>query len=137
MCQKVLLFGEVVAFCPLQALFELLLEKVPDCPRAISDQFANPQILRNALQSKGREIELIQRTKAESDPAVAAASILARHKFVSWLRDSGSRFGVELPKGVSESVKATARSLVRAHGPEVLKGLTKTHFRTTQELGTP
>lgn len=115
-------------------IIELLLEKVPDCPRAISDQFANPQILNNALQSKGREIELIQRTKAESDPAVAAASILARHKFVTWLRDTGSRLGVELPKGVSENVKTTARSLVRAHGSDFLHTLTKSHFRTTQEV---
>ena len=115
-------------------IIELLLNRVPDCPRAISDQFANPQVLKNALQSKGREIELIQRTKAESDPAVAAASILARHRFVSWLHDTGTRLGVELPKGVSENVKTTARSLINIHGSDVLKGLTKTHFRTSQEL---
>ncbi|MES2738049.1 MAG: ribonuclease HIII, partial [Verrucomicrobiota bacterium] len=56
-------------------VIELLLERVPDCPRAISDQFANPAVLKKALQEKGQQIDLVQRTKAESDPAVAAASI--------------------------------------------------------------
>jgi ribonuclease HIII len=115
-------------------VIELLLERVPNCPRAVSDQFANPMILQRALQEKGRGIELIQRTKAESDPAVAAASILARHKFVSWLKETGLKLGVELPKGVSEGVKATARALLSSRGPDSLSLLTKTHFRTTGEL---
>ena len=39
--------------------------------------------------SLGREIELVQRHKAEEDIAVAAASILARHEFVSRLAAIG------------------------------------------------
>jgi ribonuclease HIII len=70
-------------------VIENLLERVPDCPRAISDQFANPAVLQRALQERGRGIELVQRTKAESDPAVAAASILAREAFVGWLKAHG------------------------------------------------
>jgi ribonuclease HIII len=57
---------------------ENLLEKVPDCPRALSDQFGPEQQIQRALQQKGRQIKLEQRHKAESDVAVAAASILAR-----------------------------------------------------------
>ena len=48
----------------------------PDCPRALSDQFARPEILQRALREKGLTIQLDQRTKGESDTAVAAASIL-------------------------------------------------------------
>ena len=43
-----------------------------------------------------------QRTKAESDPAVAAASILAREGFVNWLEKRGRTLGVRLGRGVSE-----------------------------------
>lgn len=118
-------------------IIENLLERVPDCPRAISDQFANPAVLQNALQKRGRLIELVQRTKAESDPAVAAASILARDGFVGWLKSQGQRFGVDIPKGVSETVKQTAAMLVNKHGPGLLPMLTKTHFRTSQELPAP
>ena len=115
-------------------VIELLLEKVPDCPRAMSDQFANPRVLQQALQKRGRSIVLEQRTKAESDPAVAAASILAREKFVCWLRDNGSRFGIELPKGVSPRVKEAARRIVSEHGEQALRTVAKTHFKTTIEV---
>lgn len=115
-------------------IIENLLQRVPDCPRAISDQFANPAVLQRALQERGRKIELVQRTKAESDPAVAAASILAREGFVNWLREKGASFGVEIPKGVSNSVKKTAAELVKGHGPEILRLLCKTHFKTASEL---
>lgn len=115
-------------------VIENLLERVPDCPRAISDQFANPAVLQRALQERGRGIELVQRTKAESDPAVAAASILAREAFVAWLKAQGVRYGVECPKGVSESVKQSARKLVEDYGVEILQVLCKTHFRTSDEI---
>jgi ribonuclease HIII len=115
-------------------IIELLLEKVPDCPRAISDQFANPAVLKKALQEKGRGIELIQRTKAESDPAVAAASILARERFINWLRDTEQDCGIPLPKGVSEAVKASARRLISKGGEEKLNGFAKMHFKTVAEL---
>lgn len=115
-------------------VIENLLERVPDCPRAISDQFANPAVLQRALQERGRGIELVQRTKAESDPAVAAASILAREAFVGWLKAQGVRYGVECPKGVSESVKQSARKLVEQYGVEILQVLCKTHFRTSDEI---
>lgn len=116
-------------------VIENLLEKVPGCPRALSDQFANPTILQRALKEKGREIELVQRTKAESDPAVAAASILAREAFVRWMREAGeARGGVPLPKGASPAVKVRASEIVDNEGKSGLKKVAKLHFRTTFEL---
>ena len=115
-------------------IIENLLERVPGCQRAISDQFANPAVLQRAMQTRGREIELVQRTKAESDPAVAAASILAREAFVRWLKSEGQKFGMEFPKGVSAGVKQTAASLVEKHGNDVLPAFCKMHFRTSTEV---
>lgn len=115
-------------------VIEVLLERVPDCPRAVSDQFANPAVLQRALQEKGRGIELVQRTKAESDPAVAAASILARERFVTWLRDTGASLGIALPKGVSAAVKDSARRIAAAQGAEGLARFAKMHFRTSAEV---
>lgn len=115
-------------------VIELLLERVPDCPRALSDQFANPAVLKSSLQAKGRSIELEQRTKAESDPAVAAASILARERFVQWLRDRSSDLGISLPKGVSAQVKENARALVSSRGRDILPQVAKMHFKTAEEV---
>jgi len=115
-------------------VIENLCEARPDCPRALSDKFADVRVLERALMEKGRKIELAQRTKAESDPAVAAASILAREKFIDWLSAAGKESGVELPRGVSAGVKAAAARLVEKSGPAVLESFAKTHFKTAAEV---
>jgi ribonuclease HIII len=115
-------------------VIETLLERVPECRRAVSDQFANPAVLQRALQARGRGIELVQRTKAESDPAVAAASILAREGFVRWLASAGGKWGILLGKGVSGGVKAAASQFIAEHGREALGEVAKLHFKTAQEV---
>lgn len=116
-------------------VIENLLDQRPDCPRALSDQFANPALIKRALMTKGRAIQLDQRTKAESDLAVAAASILARERFIDALQKLGRRFGTAtLPRGVSATVKSTARDLVGQHGSSVLREVAKTHFKTAAEV---
>jgi ribonuclease HIII len=115
-------------------VIENLLDIRSDCPRALSDQFANPRLIQTALMNKGRAIELQQRTKAESDPAVAAASILARERFIDWLEKTGRKYNVVIPRGASAQVKSVASQLVQAHSPAILRELTKAHFKTTQEI---
>lgn len=115
-------------------VIENLLEKRPDCPRALSDQFANPRELQRALQDRGRGIELQQRTKAESDIAVAAASILARESFIDWLRDAGRNLGCEFPKGASDLVKRAAADFIAKCGAERLPEVAKMHFKTAAEV---
>ena len=114
---------------------ENLLEKVPNCPRALSDKFGPTARIESALMEKGRKIKLDQRTKAESDPAVAAASILARAGFLLALRKMEKDFGIEtVPKGCSDRVKQVAAQLVANHGPSILSKTCKCHFRTTDEV---
>jgi ribonuclease HIII len=115
-------------------IIENLLEARPDCPRALSDQFGNPALIKRALLAKGRGIQLDQRTKAESDLAVAAASILARERFIDWLHRHGREMQTSLPRGASAQVKAAAHSLVAAHGPQILARVAKTHFKTASEI---
>ncbi len=107
--------------------------------RAISDQFArDPKTVAQALMSLGREIELVQRHRAEDDLAVAAASILARHEFVKRLGALGSQYGLTLPKGASTAVDDAAKAFVQQHGPEALSRVAKMHFRTAyRALGRP
>ncbi len=115
-------------------IIENLCELRPDCPRALSDKFANVSVLQRALMGKGRSIVLDQRTKAESDFAVAAASILAREKFIDWLETAGKKAGTPLPRGVSAAVKDAARKIVAAQGPAALAGFAKMHFKTAAEV---
>jgi ribonuclease HIII len=115
-------------------VIENLLEKKPDCPRSLSDQFADARVIQRSLLQHGRKIDIQQRTKAESDVAVAAASILAREAFINWLERRGKALGMKLGRGVSTDVKETAAKLVEAKGPGILREVAKVHFRTAHEI---
>ena len=115
-------------------VIENLLEKRPDCPRALSDKFADARVIESALLQHGQRIELEQRTKAESDFAVAAASILAREAFIDWLERQSKRLGMKLGRGVSATVKETARQIAEKEGGDALRRLAKVHFRTAHEV---
>jgi ribonuclease HIII len=115
-------------------VIENLLEKRPDCPRALSDKFADERVIKKSLFQHGQAIQLEQRTKAESDLAVAAASILAREAFIDWLDREGKRAGLALGRGVSAPIKEAARKIVERGGPEALRKFAKVHFRTAHEI---
>jgi ribonuclease HIII len=115
-------------------VIENLKAVVPACPRALSDQFANPRLIENYLKQKKVDIVLDSRTKAESDPAVAAASILARDAFVSGLGALGEPWKVELLKGAGAGVKQQAVQLFQQHGDSVLDTICKKHFKTYGEV---
>lgn len=105
-----------------------------DAPKAISDQFGNKRIIEQALMERGRKIKLVQRHKAESDLAVAGASIIARDEFVKRLGKLSKEMNVKLPKGASQAVLDAAAELIGKHGREALSKVAKMHFRTAQKV---
>ena len=115
-------------------VIENLLARKPDCPRALSDKFADASVIEKALLQHGQKIRLEQRTKAESDLAVAAASILAREAFIDWLDRRGKAMGVKLGRGVSPAVKEAATRLVETGGSDALRKVAKVHFRTAYDV---
>lgn len=99
--------------------------------RAISDQFASSKdTVAKALMPLGREIELIQKHRAEEDVAVAAASILARHEFVTRLGKMEKEYEMALPRGASAAVDAAAKEFIAKYGAANLPKVAKMHFRT-------
>ena len=115
-------------------VIENLLEKVPDCPRMLSDQFGSSVLIKNALMTRGRNVCLDQETKAERDVAVAAASILAREGFLRGMECLSALAGRELPRGAGFGVEEAAREILSAQGTEIFREIAKLHFRTWQKL---
>jgi ribonuclease HIII len=115
-------------------VIENLLARKPDCPRSLSDQFADARVIENALLRHGRKIQIEQRPRAESDIAVAAASILAREAFIDWLERKGKELGMKLGRGASGEIKNTAAAIVEKGGTEMLAQIAKVHFRTAHEV---
>jgi ribonuclease HIII len=125
--------NRLLAWAHARAIEEVL-ARTPEATAAVSDQFGDESLIRDALFKRGRGIELVQMPRAERDPAVAAASILARAEFLRRLRRLSRDVGVDLPKGASSAVDAAARALVAARGEEALRDVAKLHFRTTQRV---
>ncbi|PXF61667.1 MAG: ribonuclease HIII [Candidatus Methanogaster sp.] len=112
---------------------EEILHKV-DCEVAIADQFADERFILGKLQEKGKRLRLIQMHKAEQNIAVAAASILARSRFLEKLSKLSKKYKIDLPKGASQTVVKNAKKFVDIHGKESLRKVAKLHFKTTNEV---
>lgn len=78
-------------------------------------------------------IRLDVRPRAENDTAVAAASILARAKYLEEMERLSDRAGFELPRG-STHVTDAARRVYRERGMEGLRDVAKVHFATTEQV---
>jgi len=111
---------------------ENLLEKV-DCSLVVADQFGDERFLAESLMRRGRKVQLVQVPRAESDIAVAAASVAARAVFLGTLRGLSRRIGIQLPKGATH-VLPTARAVYERGGLDLLREVAKVHFRTTKQI---
>lgn len=114
-------------------VIENILEEVP-CSLVITDQFGNKSFVLNALMKRGKDVELVQKPKAEEDLAVAAASILARAEFLKRLYFLSQDIGINLPKGSSALVEETGLKLVKLQGIQILDKVVKKHFKITKRI---
>ncbi len=112
---------------------EEILSKI-DCKNAIIDQFADDKIILSKLQERGRGLNLILRHKAENNIAVAAASILARARFLESLAKLSKKYNIDFPKGASENTVKTAKIFVDKYGTDSLGKVAKIHFKITSQV---
>jgi ribonuclease HIII len=124
--------NHLLAWAHARALEDLLAEA--PASYALVDKFANERVLQRALMEAGRSIHLEQRTKAESDPAVATASILARDIFLGRMDALSRAAEMTIPRGAGSPVLAAGRKLVAKHGPDALGRFAKLHFKTSGQI---
>jgi ribonuclease HIII len=117
---------------------ETVLERVR-CEHVIVDQFADARYIQARLrrvQARAgiQRLDVVQLPRAEANLAVAAASVLARDRFLGWLERESRALGVALPKGASSAVEVAARALVARLGRDALSRVAKLHFKTTKRV---
>lgn len=99
------------------------------------DQFSEQPLVQRELAKKDiKDFELRMRTKAEEDPVVAAASIVARAEYVRQMHLLSKKFGAKLQKGAGPLVKHQAEEIIRQFGAPALRDFAKLHFRTAYEV---
>jgi ribonuclease HIII len=114
-------------------VLENLLSKVKTAD-AISDKFGNENYIISSLMAEGKKINLIQTHKGERFIGVAAASILAREKFIEWFAKQEREFKITLHKGASGLTNDAAKYIVKNFGEEHLIKVAKLHFKTTKKI---
>jgi len=115
------------------ALLQALAERT--VPWGLLDQFTKQPLVQRELTRKGLTgFELKMRTKAEEDPVVAAASVVARAAYVREMHKLSLRFGEKLQKGASSKVNVQAGELIARFGAKALGDFAKLHFRTAYDV---
>lgn len=97
------------------------------------DQFSKSPIVQCELSRNGIAFDLRMRTKAESDPVVAAASIVARATYVREIEKISELAGMRIPKGCGASAKKTAAEIFKKFGRNRFGEFVKLHFKTAAE----
>jgi len=97
------------------------------------DQFSKQPLTQRQLRDVG-DFELKMQTKAEEDPVVAAASIVARAEYIRQMHKLEEKAGMKLSKGASALVKEQGRAIVEKFGADALGDYAKMHFRTAAEI---
>lgn len=103
--------------------------------KAVSDQFGDESLLVEALAAEACQIPVEQRPHAESDLAVAAASVIARAEFMMAIKHYSEETGIEIPLGASaRQVKEVGKRIYRRWGRQGLQRIAKMHFKTIQDI---
>jgi ribonuclease HIII len=110
------------------------LYKKTQCKEVTIDKFAHESVVTKALKQKELQLFVIQKVRAEEDPVVAGASILARASFVQEMARLSTLVGMVLPKGASKKCIEVGKAIVRKHGTPLLAQVAKMHFKTTQNI---
>jgi len=104
-------------------------------PRGLLDQFSKQPLVQRELAKMGiKDFKLEMRTKAEEDPVVAAASVVARAEYVRQMHALSRKFGGPLQKGAGPLVKEQAAQVIERFGARSLGDFAKLHFRTAYEV---
>lgn len=119
----------------LKKVLQQLVDRKLSCEYALVDQFTKSDIVMTPLQQAFPKVVFKQQTKAESNLAVAAASILARAQFLHTMDELAQQLGVgELPKGGSALATEFAQNIADKYGKDALGNFVKLHFANFKRI---
>ncbi len=95
------------------------------------DQFTKQPLVQGHVEDKSFDLRM--RPRAEEDPVVAAASIVARATWLRQMKKLEEECGDKLPKGSGANAREKAKAIVERLGPDSLNRFCKLHFKTAYE----
>ncbi|STY35317.1 Ribonuclease HIII [Listeria fleischmannii subsp. coloradonensis] len=129
--------GQMKAMLHNRALQNVLRRMWPEEPDAILiDQFAEKNTYYRYLAKESDVVrdKVFFATKAEGlHLSVAAASIIARYKFVQAFFEMETELKMPLTKGAGPKVDQVAAQIIKKYGTATLEKYTKKHFANTEK----
>lgn len=98
---------------------------------ALVDKFPYNKDITHLLTQQDIKIKL--ETNAERDVAVAAASIIARERFLSGIEALSNKYEFQLPRGATHVIDA-GKDFIKLNGEKSLRDVAKLHFQTTNSV---
>lgn len=111
-----------------------VIKQRPECNYALIDQFSANSGIVEALENEFPGLNVVEQKRAEADVAVAAASVLARAKFLEVMGELATIAGRILPKGGGDKTTAIAREIKAEYGSAFLDKLVKKHFANYKKI---
>jgi len=121
--------NRLLAWAHCTCLYELLKTTPAKC--ALLDHFGAEKFINEFSRQYQLDIDLVQRPHAESDLAVASASIIARSAFLEGLAKLGKELGDLLPKGAGKKVNEAGLKIKEKYGLGCFRKIAKIHFKTS------
>lgn len=109
------------------------LQKGKQVDGILIDKFANDYVIKNSLKEMKKQ-NIMQMHKAESDIAVATASVLARYFFLKKMEEMDKKFGMKFPKGATKKVIEIGNQFKNKFGINRMSEVAKTHFKTFEQI---
>lgn len=122
---------DLLAQCHAEALSGLM-DRISDPDLVIIDKFCEEKRIAHLLPQGDYALQL--RVRGESDPAVAAASILARDAYLKGLDRISEEYGIPAVAGSGRPTDIVARRFTDRFGPDVLYRVAKVHFKNTARV---
>lgn len=100
----------------------------------VIDKFCSEDLIREELNKKLADYDLMLTEKAERFKGVAAASIIARSRMLSWFKKKSAELKIDIPLGASDKVNDVASHIKNKFGNDVLSELIKLHFKNFKAI---
>jgi len=127
----------LLAWAHTRALENILIVFPHERLSVLVDKFADEGQILSKLLREGRRanLSIVQMPKAEANVAVAAASILARARFLQALDDLSRQYQIAFPKGASDPrISEVVKQIISRGGATELARVAKLHFKTTEKI---
>jgi ribonuclease HIII len=97
----------------------------------IIDKFAGEEFIRKIILKDNPNRKMMLAENAERDPAVAAASIIARAVFLKNINEISTKYKTSIPLGGGENVVNAAKLFYKKYGEKAFYSISKNHFKIT------